>query len=271
MKPTLLKTLSVFGVACALTVALEAADGVLLVTKTTTGAESSTSQIQIERNRMRAEVHEPSVGNQTIIFDGTRQAMDIIDVSKKTYSEITQADVDKLASQMSDAMAQMTAAMASLPPAQRTQMETMMAGRGMPVAPVKTVFKKTGTDKVGKWACDKYEGYQGAQKTTELCTVDPSALGFTIADFDVTRQMAAFFGKLMPQAATRTFSIGRMEEQGYSGVPVRTISFSAGQTTTTEITDVTRQSFPDSLFAVPAGFQRVDMMAGLGRRGRGSK
>ena len=138
MKPTLLKTLSVFGVACALTVALEAADGVLLVTKTTTGAESSTSQIQIERNRMRAEVHEPSVGNQTIIFDGTRQAMDIIDVSKKTYSEITQADVDKLASQMSDAMAQMTAAMASLPPAQRTQMETMMAGRGMPVAPVKT-------------------------------------------------------------------------------------------------------------------------------------
>ena len=34
---------------------------------------------------------------------------------------------------------------------------------------------------------------------------------------------------------------------------------------TTEITDVSRQTFPDSTFAVPAGYQKREMMGGRGR------
>jgi hypothetical protein len=160
-----LQVCSVLGVACALTAALEAADGVLVVSKMTTGTTTRTSQIQIERNRMRAEMNDPSGGRQIVIFDGTKQVMYIIDTDKKTYTELTQTDVTRLGSQMSDAMAQMNSALASLPPSMRPDgSDDGRARHTSGMAPAKTVFKKTGTDKVGRWTCDKYEGYQAALK-----------------------------------------------------------------------------------------------------------
>jgi len=274
VKAIVVKTLSVTGLAFALTVGLSAADGLLIVSKTTTGTSTKTSQIQIERTRMRTEMSDPSGTNQTMVFDGTKQVLDMINNDRKTYNELTQADVEQLAGQMQGAMAQMNAAMANMTPAQRAQMEAMMGrGRAMVAAavPAKPVYKKTGTDKVGRWTCDKYEGYEGTQKTAEVCTVAPAALGFAMSDFEVTTQMAAFFSKMMPQAAGQIFSIAKIEDQGFAGLPVRRVAFSDGKvTTTTEITDVSRQTFPDSIFAVPAGYQKVDMMGARGR-GRGGR
>ena len=96
MKSAVLKILVVVGVACVLTVGLEAADGVLIVSKTTTGASSRTSQIQIERTRMRAEVSDPTGAKQTIVFDGAKQVLYMIDAEKKTYTEMTQADAARM-------------------------------------------------------------------------------------------------------------------------------------------------------------------------------
>lgn len=251
---------------------LQAADGVLIVEKSTTGTTTQTNQIQIEKDRMRAETSSATGEKQAFVFDGTKQVMWMINYDKKTYSEITKADLDRLGGQMSDVMAQMQKQMAGLPPEQRAQMEAMMKGRGMTSAPgaaAKTEYKKTGTDKVGKWTCDKYEGYQSGQKTTELCTVDPQALGFTMADFEVSRQLQAFFAKLMPQGADNMFRAGTMEDQGFSGVPVRRVSLGA-RPSTSELTDVSRQTFPDTTFAVPAGFQKEASPFG-GRGGRGQQ
>jgi hypothetical protein len=256
--------------ACALlltsTVVLRAADGVLLVQRITRGgAAETTSQTQIEKNRMRSEITDAS-GRKVVIFDATKGVLDVIDPDKKTYMEITQAEVDQMAAQMQGAMSQMQQAMANMPPEQRAQMEAMM-GRGrammMPAAPAKTEYHQAGTDHVGKWTCDKYDVMQAGQKTGEICTVAPSALGFTAADFEVTRQMADFFKKVIPQAAQQMFTVGRQEEQGFAGVPVRTVS---GQVTS-EITEASRQTFPDTVFAVPAGFQKQSMMG----RGRGGE
>mgnify|MGYP003347226367 CR=1 FL=1 len=47
---------------------LFAADGVLVVEKTTAGTNVRTSQIQIEKTRMRAEVEGPN-GQQVMIFE----------------------------------------------------------------------------------------------------------------------------------------------------------------------------------------------------------
>jgi hypothetical protein len=107
---------------------LIAADGVLVVQKTTTGTNVRTSQIQIEKTRMRAEVEGPN-GLQVMIFDGTKEVLWAINTERKTYTEMTKADVDQMAGQMNAAMSQMQAQMAQMPPAQREQMERMMAGR----------------------------------------------------------------------------------------------------------------------------------------------
>src|SRR3977135_1915253 len=144
---------------CLTALPLLAADGVLIVEKTTRGGNTQTSQIQIEKDRMRAETVGQAGEKQTVVFDGIKQVLWIINDSRKSYNEMTKADVDRMGGQMSDAMARMQEQLKGLPPEQRAQIEALMKGRGMPgaaAAPAKTVYRKTGTDKVGAWTCDKY-------------------------------------------------------------------------------------------------------------------
>jgi hypothetical protein len=255
-----------------------AADGVLVVERTTSATGVRTSQVQIEKSRMRADVSSIGGAGSVVLFDGVQQVLRTLDSEKKTYREMTKADADSVGTQMNDMAAMIRAQLEKMPPAQRAQMEAMMQGRGGPGAMggavEKTEYRKAGSDKVGKWSCDKYEGYRGERKTVELCTVTPQALGFTAADFDVSRELSEFFSKLVPQAGDNVFQMGKGEEHGFSGLPVRRISFGSDgkPTTTTEITDVSRQRFADALFAVPADFQKVDlpMMGPGGRGGRGA-
>ena len=60
---------------CLLAQPLFAADGVLIVEKTTTGGTTRTSQIQIEKTRMRAESESPTGGRRIFVFDGGAQLM----------------------------------------------------------------------------------------------------------------------------------------------------------------------------------------------------
>ena len=252
-----------------------AADGVVIAQKVTSGSGMAmTHQIEIDPHRMRMETTGGAGGGQVFIFDGTRQVMIMVNDTNKTYSEISKADLDALSGQMSAAMSQMQEAMKNMPPEQRARMEAMMKGRmgaagAAAAAPAKPVYKKVGTDKVGKWTCDKYEGYTDGQKTSELCTVDPKVLGLGTTDFAVTKDFAEFFGKLMPANAAQTFRVGSAEDQGFSGVPVRMVVTSNGQTITSEMTDVHRQAIPDASFQPPAGYQKTESpFAGRGRRGR---
>jgi len=266
---SIVKILSCAVLVCALGGAAQAADGVLLVTRTTTtGSEARTNQVQIEPKRMRAESSGATGEKMIVLFDGTKQVMRLIDNEKKTYTEMTKEDVDALGGQMSAMMAQMEQQLKNLPPEQRAQIEAMMKGRGMgagaAVAP-KVQYKKVGTDTVGKWTCDKYEGYTDGKKTNEVCTMEPKALGFTASDFDITRELAAFFTKLMPANAAQLFSIGTGGEQGFSGIPVKSVATVGGRQVTTEVTEVSRQAFPDAIFQVPAGYQKQSLM-GRGRK-----
>jgi hypothetical protein len=246
---------------------LGAADGVLIVEKhTSSTGTAETSQIQIEKTRMRAE--RGIAGRpQVIVFDSDAQVIRMIDPERKTYREMTKADVDRIASQMSGAMAQMQEQMKNLPPEQRERMEALMRGRGLAgTAAVKTEYRRNGTDKVGKWTCDKYDGYKKDEKVSEICTVAPATLGLTLADFDITKQAAQFFQQLAPQTGEQQmFSIGGAD-QGFSGIPVRSVVTVGQRQITTEVTEVTRKTFPSDSYAVPAGFQKQELPTG--RRGR---
>ncbi len=248
---------------------LQAADGLLIVEKTTSGGSTQTNQIQIEKDRMRAEMIGQAGEKQAVVFDGAKQVLWLVNYDQKSYNEMTKADVDRLGGQMSSAMAQMEAQLKGLPPEQRAQVEAMMKGRGMAgrggEQSQKTEYRKTGTDTVGKWTCDKYDGYQNNQKTSEVCAADPKALGFAAADFQITKQLVEFFRKLAPQAADRVLAIGTPDDQGFSGVPVRRVTFRGPQQTITELADVSRQAFAASAFEIPAGFKKEAFGGGRGR------
>jgi hypothetical protein len=236
-----------------------AQSGILIVQKISSGGADSTSQVQIDRTRMRTEMADPSGSKQVLVFDGDRQVLLMINQERKSYSEITKAEVERLGGQMQDMMAKM-------PPEMRAKMEAMMKGRGMSAgAPVQTVYKRAGADRTAKWPCDKYDGYQNTEKVSEICTVAPGVLGLTADDFAITQQLVAFFKTLMPQAAGQMFGLGKTEEQGFSGIPIKSTFTMGGRTTTTEVTDVSRQTFPDAVFAAPAGFRKEASPFGRGR------
>ena len=262
-------TVTALGLAIVLVAATAgAADGILIAQKSTSASGAvTTNQIQIEKTRMRAETADPNGRRQAMVFDGSAQVMRTIDDQAKTYTEMTKADFDRMGAQMSGAMTQLQDQMKNMPPEARARMEEMMKGRGMaPPASAPISYAKIGTDKVGKWTCDKYEGSRNGEKVSEICTVSPAALGFTAADFEVTKQMAEFFAKLVPQGAEQMFRMGTGTANGFSGLPVRTVTFTNGAPSgTTEITEAGRQSFPDTTFAVPAGYAKREMMGGRGR------
>jgi len=246
-----------------------AADGVLIAQKITSGDKTTTLQTQLEKTRMRAETDQNG-RKMLVVFDGSAGIFRSIDEQNKTYTEMTRADVERISSQMSGAMAQMQQQLQNLPPEQRARVEAMMqGGRGMvgAMAGPPPEYKKVGTDTVGKWRCDKYEGTKNGEKSSEICTVDPSALGFTPSDFEVAKQLAEFFAKMMPPGMDSLFRVGAPGPNGFSGIPVRSVTFKGGTPqSTTEVTDVSRQNFPDELFAVPAGYTKREMPGMRGRQ-----
>ncbi len=253
------RSVPVFVATCLLTWPLATVAGVLIVeTTTTTDGPAQSHQIQIDKDWMRAEHDTPSGEKGAFVFDGVKQMIWIINYDKKTYSEMTKADVEGMGHQMTDALARMQEQMKNLPPEQRARMEEMLKGRGMPGSTVasRTTYRKAGTDAVGRWTCDKYEGYREGQKVLELCTVDPKALGFVEADFEVARKLAEFFKQLMPQNVDNVFSVGKSEDQGFSGVPIRRVFFTGPRQIATETTEVSRRQFPMTTFEVPAGFRK---------------
>jgi Domain of unknown function (DUF4412) len=266
---SMVRTVWLAGAVGAVAAQASAADGVLIVQKVTAGTGvAMTHQIEIEPHRMRVESGGSPGGSQVFIFDGTRQVMLMVNDASKSYSEITKADVDAMSGQVSTAMSQMQEMLKNMPPEQRAKIQGAMRGMGGAGGPAaKTEYRKNGTATVGKWTCDVYDGYANGQKTSELCTVDPKVLGFGTQDFGVTKDFAEFFGKLMPGSASQAFRVGTLEEQGFSGVPIRSIVTTNGQTITSELTDVKRQSFPDGTFQAPAGYAKTDSPFGRGRRG----
>ena len=237
------------------------AQGILFVQKETQNGQSSTNQIQMDKTHMRAESH-ASGESMAFIFDGSKQIASMVNLNKKTYMEMTKADLEQTKKQLDSVMAQMQEQLKNLPPEQRQIVEQMMRGRGglpggPPAAAPKVQYRAAGSDKAGQWTCAKYEGYVGQQKTSEVCTVDPKEFGLSAADFDVARQFGDFMKTLMPTASGEMFVNGTPDDQGFSGIPVRQTSFQNGKVQSVrEITEFRRETVPASAFEVPAGFRK---------------
>src|SRR5688572_19354421 len=128
---TLAKALVAVVAVCSFASPLLAAEGFLMVEKTVTGTVARTTQVQLERDRMRAELTGPKGETLIVIFDGPQQVLRTISVDRKSYTEMTKADADRMGAQVTMAMDAMKAKMAQMPPEQRAKMEEMMTKFGV--------------------------------------------------------------------------------------------------------------------------------------------
>jgi hypothetical protein len=243
---------------CALVVSLAAqSQGIVIVQEETRDGKVTTNTMQMDRSHMRMETG----GSMVVIFDGEAEVMRTINMERKSYTEMDKAQLQQMSQQMSAAMEQLK----NLPPEQRAMMEKMMKGRGgmpgMPgMASTPVTYRAAGADKAGRWACTRYDGTRDQQKVVELCTVAPTALGLTEADFAVAKRLADFLKSLMPQIADQVTLNASEAEQGYSGIPIRRTDYSGGKVrAVSELKDIRREAIPASAWQVPAGFKRENI------------
>jgi hypothetical protein len=239
------------------------AQGVTMVMRySTAGGPTTSQQIQMDRTHIRAETA-ANGENMAFVYDGPAKVVRMINLSRKSYTEMDQAQMQKMGQQVNSAMAAMQAQLKNLPPEQQKMMQDLMKGRGLAgpaAAPERPTFMHTGSDKIGQWPCAKYDGYRGAETVAEVCAAEPSALGLTAADFEAAKQLAELVKSMMPAAADQVSFNGTIEDQGFPGIALRRVTLRNGKPeSTTELSEIRREAIPASAFAAPAGFRREAM------------
>lgn len=242
--------------------------GVLVVsaqTSTLRPDQKETTQIYVDADRLRIETKGGAMSH-VVIFRQDKQLFWMIDSKDGSYMEMRKEDVQQIQATMNESMKALEAQMKNLPPEQRQMMEQMMKGKMSTATPKKApqgAYKKTASgEKVNQWICDKYEGYFEGKKIKELWTTDWKQFGLSAEEFNVFKEIGEFFEGLAKNAPMTFDKVGSEEwakEQGYAGIPVKTLSYLDGQLQgTMEITAARRQDFNASLFDLPAGLKKKE-------------
>jgi hypothetical protein len=235
--------------------ALAAGDGILIVHVISSGNEAITHRAHIERTRVRSERVGQGGEKETVVFDRTAQILRVMDDGAKTYSEVRGADSDRVGGHMAEALADLRRQLQTASPADRPRVEAMISAlTGPPLD-----YTRTGGDKVGKWACDKYVVALKGRTIAEVCIAEPAALGCTPQDLEIVKPFAEFYSKVTKGGAEFLFNVGLTGPPGSAGIAVSVIGLAGGAAQSkTILTGATRETFPDSLFAVPAGYAKRD-------------
>jgi hypothetical protein len=171
-----------------------------------------------------------------------------VDPAKKTYSEMTFADMEVYAKKAGDKMAAFREKIKNMPPEQQKKMEglaAMMGGAEAPVVITPSDEKKT----VSGFSCSKYVMSRGGKEIATMWVTRD------VSGFDNLRKDWMEFGKRM---ATLTNMTGLGEAyQKMDGFPMETDMDMMGKMTTV-VTKVEKRSTPAGEFTVPAGYTKTD-------------
>lgn len=199
-----------------------------------------------------------NMGDRDSIMDMATGTMTSIDNKKKEYSQITveqlEAVMKQNEAQMKQAQAQMEQAMAKVPPEMRQKMEQMMGG----VTEAITVTRGA-TRKVAGYDTQQYTIAMGASMKTDMWTTTALQLPFDPTQF---RKMSGFSGPAMggPMMKNAAKLAEKMKEvQGFALASTTMVAFMGKSSTTSrEAVEVKQGAIDPSVFALPAGYKKVD-------------
>lgn len=227
------------------------------------GKPPTVSKIMSATDRVRVEVD----GN-VLIFRGDKQVAWLVQADN-TYVEMTREGV----AGMADAMKQMEAQLAAMPPEQRAMVQAMMKGQapgaGAPAPPAPLKWTANGkTDEIAGKPCKGYDGDRQGVVEEQVCAAQWEAFGLARSDFRAFEDMAEFMRSMKGPMADSVKV--RVADAEIPGVPLRTIIKTVRGEQVQEITKIEKADVDLSLFDLPAGAKPHDIGAGMpaGRRGR---
>lgn len=251
MKHSVVKTFA--ALSCALILTVQAfSQGLYWQSKTTGTVGERTSETWAIAKKMRIT---QSGRDQTItIMRLDKEVIWQLNPAKKTYSEMTFAQIENVASKaggkMDAAMAKMQEQMKNMSEEERKMMEKMMGGR-MPAAGAQNSaavqVKNTGEHKtISGFSTTKYTVQQGDQTTMTLWVTKD------IKGFEEMRDDWHSFSKRMAAMAPQ----GRGMADAYKNIDGFPVQTEMGGIITT-VTKVERRSAPASEFEIPSGYKKV--------------
>lgn len=245
--------------------ALFAGDGVVLAQQVENIAEGTAFEttIYVEPNRVAMDT--VAEGREMgFIYLADEQVVRMVDHGRQTYTEMTQADFDRIQSQIQKLQEQL----ANMPPQQRKMMEKMMQGKlggalgAEPVEPVK-YRRGDGETSINGFDCAWYDGFRGDKLEAQMCAIDFADVDLRAEDLAIFGRMAEFLTQLAPQMQDR-FSLwsGTLEnEETLPGVPAEQTSYESGKPATrSTLKRLERATIDEARYAPPEGYKRQAMM-----------
>ncbi|MBI5472242.1 MAG: DUF4412 domain-containing protein [Ignavibacteriae bacterium] len=187
-----------------------------------------------------------------------REVFWMLNPEKKTYSEMTFAEMEQMVSKtgakMDDAMAKMKEEMKDMTPEQREMVEKMMGGKmpGGQADMAVDVQKTNQTKTIAGYSCTKYSVKEGANEVMTVWTTKG------VTGFDA---MAADWKKFAERMSAMNPRGGKGMADAYKsidGFPMQTMIKMMGQTVTATVKQVERRSTPAGEFDTPAGYKKVE-------------
>jgi hypothetical protein len=205
-------------------------------------------------------------------YDSDRDIVFAIDHSDKSYYEIDRAFASQMSQQLNSTMTmlneQMEKAMAGMNDAQKQQFKAMMPGimssKTKP-ATANISIKKTGkTSTIAGITCDLAEIQEGKQATKKLCIASSQATGLSHREMQSLKklgQLAGQFTQLIDLADRQPMQINpaiittALEQM--HGIP---LTLDSNDGASGRITEIRHNSIPNTIFTIPEGFQKKNMM-----------
>ena len=257
--------LSILGL---LTTSLAANAGTVyeMATRTMQGDDVDRMTFYEDGNQSRMDQNGAASGSMSVIFK--EEGFYVIDHAQKNYILMDEAMLDNISSQINDAMKQMEAQLASMPPEQRAMMEQMleaqmpgMTGKGgMGNGPVLDI-RPAGNVRWKSYDCRKFEMLEDGVKIQEICATDYDEIDGSGELRDSFNAMGEFLGKLydaIPFGGEGVRNPLEMWDR-FDGFPVQAIEFENGVAVSETTLESTAQKDIDpSMFEVPAGYAQMD-------------
>lgn len=236
-----------------------------LVTMNASGQEAERSRIYAQSGKIRMEQSDGNETAATMIFLGSEFLY--VDHREKSYVVMDEAMLDEVSAKMSEAMKEMEAQLASMPPEQRAMVEQMMKGQmqGMAAqqAPSSSAPRIEAKDS-GEWKsyrCRQYVVFEGAEKVQDICAAELDEVDGADEVIETFRNMAAYITKMtesMPMRSDDRINPGELMAE-IDGFPVHTIDYENGAVVReTWLDSVTEQDLDEGMFAAPEGYRRQD-------------
>jgi hypothetical protein len=240
------------------------------VTIETTRGADGTATMYLEGERMRVDGGDKTGPTTSVIIDGSHKKLIVVEEKKKTYTELSEADMKRMRAQMDAMRAQMEERMKTMPPEQRKQVEAMMAGLGAPGAATKPPvlkFEKLGQKKtVNGFPCEMYRILKDGKPDAEACMAAWGAATIQKSDLAGLRKFSEEMMKNFGGAGAGRDQLQFDQIDKYPGLPISRVPLEADGTRGPEeqIKSIKRGTLPAAKFVVPAGFTKKELPTGGG-------